>query len=127
DPTESTLEVGSGPTGERSASTPAAPTPALADGPAELAPAGPGSGASPGGAAAAPALTPTRVGWSARVAAGEFDAGLAEADERGVDAVLASASAQDLVALGDAARYRGRGGVASRCLTALRKRFAGSP
>lgn len=64
--------------------------------------------------------------WPARVAAGDYDGVLAEAEKSGVDAVLASASASDLSAFADAARYRGRAGLATRALQSLRDRFPGS-
>jgi hypothetical protein len=64
--------------------------------------------------------------WSKRVAAGDFDAVLADAQEMGLDGALARSSLADLVALADAARYRGRGDVARRALLAQRERFPGS-
>jgi TolA-binding protein len=64
--------------------------------------------------------------WTQRVAAGDFRAVLAEADQRGLDATLAQATLSDLVALADAARYAGRVDVAHRALVAQRERFAGS-
>ncbi|WP_437592964.1 FecR domain-containing protein [Sorangium sp. So ce1000] len=90
---------------------------------AEGAPASPptdGVGASaPAGAAAAPS-------WAQRVAAGDFRAVLAEAEQRGLGGVLERGSLDDLVALGDAARYARRGDVAQRALSATRKRFPGT-
>ena len=68
---------------------------------------------------------PTRKTWAALVADGEYDAVLAQAEARGIDAVMQGGSAGELVALGDAARYRGRGDVARRCLIALREHHAG--
>jgi hypothetical protein len=64
--------------------------------------------------------------WPARVAAGDYDGVLADADRSGVESVLATASASDLSAFADAARYRGRSGLATRALQSLRDRFAGS-
>ncbi|WP_437536022.1 FecR domain-containing protein [Sorangium sp. So ce726] len=90
---------------------------------AEGAPASPptdGAGpAAPAGAAAAPS-------WAQRVAAGDFRAVLAEAEQRGLGGVLERGSLDDLVALGDAARYARRGDVAQRALSATRKRFPGT-
>jgi len=64
--------------------------------------------------------------WGKRVAAGDFDAVLAEAQEMGLEGALARSSLPDLVALADAARYRGRRDVARRALLAQRERFTGS-
>jgi hypothetical protein len=67
-----------------------------------------------------------KVSWGKRVAAGDFDAVLSEAQENGLDAVFARSSLPDLVALGDAARYRGRSDIARRALLAQRERFPSS-
>jgi hypothetical protein len=64
--------------------------------------------------------------WPERVAAGDFRGVLADAEARGLDAVLAQAPLADLAALADAARYAGRGAVARRALLAQRDRFAAS-
>lgn len=80
--------------------------------------------------AAAPIATPDPSAarpWPARVAAGDYDGVLAEAEARGIDGVLGGASASDLSAFADAARYRGRSGLATRALQALRDRFRGTP
>jgi hypothetical protein len=91
---------GAAPVAEIAKSAPVAPVPAVADAPARP--------------------------WAARVAAGDYDGVLADAEARGVDAVLGAAPAADLSALADAARYRGRGALASRALQALRDRFPGT-
>jgi ferric-dicitrate binding protein FerR (iron transport regulator) len=67
-----------------------------------------------------------KASWGKRVAAGEFDAVLAEAQETGLETVLSRNSLPDLVALGDAARYRARSDVARRALLAQRERFPSS-
>ncbi|AUX21933.1 uncharacterized protein SOCEGT47_024310 [Sorangium cellulosum] len=102
---------------------------------------GPGGGADgaagvarPGGSRAegAPAGLPDAAvvaaapSWAKRVAAGDFRSVLAEAEQRGLDGVLKQGSLDDLVALGDAARYARRGDVAQRALSATRKRFPGT-
>jgi hypothetical protein len=69
------------------------------------------------------APAPARVSWSRLVADGAYDQVLAEADARGVEGVLATGSLDDVVALGDAARYRGRGEVARKALASLWERF----
>ena len=67
------------------------------------------------------------VSWSARVAKGEFDAVVGDAQKRGVDGVLSTAPASDLGALADAARYTGKLDLAKRALSAERSRFPGTP
>ncbi|APR84791.1 Hypothetical protein A7982_10140 [Minicystis rosea] len=62
--------------------------------------------------------------WPERVAAGAFRAVIAEAEARGLEAVLKQAPLSDLVALADAARYAGRTDIARRALLAQRDRFA---
>jgi ferric-dicitrate binding protein FerR (iron transport regulator)/TolA-binding protein len=64
--------------------------------------------------------------WSKRVAAGDFDGVLADAQETGIDAALARSTLADLIALADAARYKGRADVARRALVAQRERFPSS-
>ncbi|WP_437281652.1 FecR domain-containing protein [Sorangium sp. So ce375] len=89
---------------------------------AEGAPASPPTdGVGPAAPAGAPAAS-----WAQRVAAGDFRAVLAEAEQRGLGGVLERGSLDDLVALGDAARYARRGDVAQRALSATRKRFPGT-
>ncbi|WP_437746236.1 FecR domain-containing protein [Sorangium sp. So ce1504] len=91
---------------------------------AEGAPASPPTdGAGPAAPAGAAAAAPS---WAQRVAAGDFRAVLAEAEQRGLGGVLERGSLDDLVALGDAARYARRGDVAQRALSATRKRFPGT-
>lgn len=99
---------------------------------AELDPAAPPASAAvkaPSPAASASAATVSaepRPSWSSRVAAGDYAAVIDAAEARGVDAALAEAPLADLVALGDAARYKGRTDLARRALTAQRSRFRGS-
>ena len=64
--------------------------------------------------------------WRALVANGKFDTVLADAERRGVSNVFASASLDDLSALGDAARYAHRPDLAQRALLAQRQRFSGA-
>jgi hypothetical protein len=61
--------------------------------------------------------------WAKRVAAGDFHGVLAEAERRGINATLGTASASELFALADAARYVRRTEVARRALLAERDRF----
>jgi hypothetical protein len=78
-------------------------------------------------AEAVPTATPAPASWSKRVAAGEFQGVLAEAEQLGFDAVLEQGSLERVVALGDAARYGKRGDLARKALAALRRRFPTSP
>lgn len=64
--------------------------------------------------------------WSELAANGKYQQILEAADARGIDATLGSAGVGDLDALADAARYRGRAGLARRVLLTIRKRFSGS-
>ncbi len=83
-------------------------------------------------AAAAPAApaTGSRVavsrsgdGWASRVAHGDFGAVISDAERHGLEGALAGASAVDLAALADAARYARRPDLARRALIAARTRF----
>jgi TolA-binding protein len=65
-------------------------------------------------------------GFGAAVQRGEFQRVVSAALERGLPATLASADADALRALGDAARYTGEFEVAEQSLRALRERFANS-
>ncbi len=64
--------------------------------------------------------------WNARVAHGDFDGVIADAEQYGVERALAESSVADLAALADAARYARRQDLARRALMALRTRYAGS-
>lgn len=64
--------------------------------------------------------------WSRQVAQGKFEDVLRQAEQRGVDSVLARAPLSDLRALSDAARYSRRAGIAERALGAQRQRFSTS-
>ena len=64
--------------------------------------------------------------WGELLAAGRWDRILADVDRQGIDATLASAPSEDLLALADAARYRRRVDLARAALLAQRRRFPGS-
>jgi len=64
--------------------------------------------------------------WAAAVADGKATAVLAEAERRGLPAVLDLAAGDDLWALANAARYVGRYALAQQALVAQRRRFPGS-
>jgi hypothetical protein len=64
--------------------------------------------------------------WGARVASGDFDGVIADADRRGIDRALAESPVADLAALADAARYARRQDLAQRALMAERARYPGS-
>jgi TolA-binding protein len=61
--------------------------------------------------------------WSKLMAQGDFQSVLAEAEQRGIAHTLETASAADLTALADAARYVRRGDIARRTYLAERERF----
>jgi hypothetical protein len=63
--------------------------------------------------------------WSAKVAAGDSQAVIAEAESIGMDATLSSADSQTLAALADAARYARRPDLADKALIEERRRFPG--
>ncbi len=65
--------------------------------------------------------------WSLLVAGGEYQRVIDEARAIGTQAVLQAGPLDQLLALSEAARYRGEGALARRALTALRDRFATSP
>jgi hypothetical protein len=64
--------------------------------------------------------------WNARVARGDFEGVVEDAERRGIDKALAESSAGDLAALADAARYARRQDVARRALITSRVRFPDS-
>jgi hypothetical protein len=64
--------------------------------------------------------------WATRVAHGDFDGVIAEAERRGLDKALNESTIADLAALADAARYARRQDLARRALAALRVRYGGS-
>jgi hypothetical protein len=61
--------------------------------------------------------------WAARLARGDFNGIVADAEGRGIDETLRAASAEDLASLADAARYARRTDLAQRVLLAERGRF----
>jgi hypothetical protein len=77
-------------------------------------------------ASVASAPTARTRSWAEHVAAGDYEAVLAEVDGRGESSVLASASVGDLMMLADAARYGARPALAASALRAVRARFAGT-
>jgi hypothetical protein len=87
-----------------------------------------GEGAMPGSSAARPAVSasPVASSWTAELAAGRFASILQQAEQRGLDKVIAQVSSDELAALSDAARYSRRPDVARPALAAQRRRFAGS-
>ena len=100
---------------------------------------GPGAGRSPGcrrgrvahavacarrGCGAARAGRPARPGVGRRrLAGGDFDSILRDAERRGFRRAMAEASSEDLAALADAARYRRRNEIARQALLTERARF----
>jgi TolA-binding protein len=64
--------------------------------------------------------------WGRLIAQGDFATVVRHAERRGLDATLASASAEDLASLADAARYIRRTDLARQALLGLRARFPGT-
>jgi len=64
--------------------------------------------------------------WAAELAAGKFDAIVADASKRGLAEAYSTSRAADLAALADAARYTRRDDVAEDALAAERRRFPGT-
>jgi TolA-binding protein len=64
--------------------------------------------------------------WPRLIARGDFAAVVHQAERRGLDATVAGASAADLSALADAARYTKRNDLARQALLSLRARFPGT-
>lgn len=64
--------------------------------------------------------------WARALARGHWEQIVSEAEALGVPTVLATASAEELFTLANAARYRNRGALATSALHALRERFASS-
>ncbi len=64
--------------------------------------------------------------WSELASKGDYASIVRQAEERGIDQVIASASADELRALADAARFSGRHALAQRALLAIRSRFPGT-
>ncbi|WP_437965944.1 FecR domain-containing protein [Sorangium sp. So ce260] len=92
----------------------------------------PGARAERGATAPAPRSAAARApappqSYRERVARGDFAGAIAEAESRGIDAIIAASPLSELAALADAARYAGRNDLAQRVLLAERARFAGSP
>ncbi len=67
-----------------------------------------------------------RPSWEARVARGDFDGVIADAEQRGIEKTLAESTVADLAALADAARYARRQDLARRALMAQRVRYPGA-
>jgi hypothetical protein len=86
----------------------------------------------PGAAAASPPLPSARSAqepapsWPELVRNGKFAAVVEAAEARGIESTLSTASARELRALADAARYGGETALAERTLGTVRSRFAGS-
>lgn len=64
--------------------------------------------------------------WSKLISRGEFAAVVKDAEAQGLDVALARASASELTALADAARYTRRYDVGKQALLRVRERFAGT-
>ncbi len=67
-----------------------------------------------------------RQNWASRVSRGEYAAVLREAEAEGVPQVMARVSAEELLALANAARFLGRVEIGREGYTVLRRRFPGT-
>jgi transmembrane sensor len=65
--------------------------------------------------------------WESQVRRGEYSAVLRDAERRGIPRVLSTATAPEIMALANAARFSGRFDVGRDGYKALRQRFSGSP
>jgi len=82
----------------------------------------------PAAPSAAPPHEPsTTPSWARLVAAGQFQAVIEAAEQRGEPTCLATCSTDDLQAWADAARLLGKASLAERVLLSQRARFVGSP
>jgi hypothetical protein len=108
---EGTPEAVAAPSVEPSAATASVPEPA------------PSAAASATPSASTTAPEPAPVSWSGLIAAGKYEQVMRLARGMGIGSVLSSGSQEQLVALGDAARYTGDGGTSRKVLLALRDRF----
>jgi TolA-binding protein len=66
------------------------------------------------------------IAWAGLIAQGDFAGVIKDAEKRGIDATLASASAAELTSLADAARYTKRNDLARQALLGLRARYPGT-
>jgi hypothetical protein len=65
--------------------------------------------------------------WPARLAGGDFEGIVRQAQRAGIDACLSDASSGEIAALADAARYSRHDDIARKALVALQRRFPQSP
>lgn len=72
------------------------------------------------------ALDPGPLSWAEHYEREDYRAAIDAALESGLDDLLAGGTQQELRQLGDAARYAGRGAVATKVLETIRERFAES-
>jgi ferric-dicitrate binding protein FerR (iron transport regulator) len=82
---------------------------------------------SPAPVASTVAKRPDDRQWSRKLARGQWDRILEDANLIGVEATLSESSSEDLFALANAARYRHQSDLARSALLAERRRFPGSP
>jgi ferric-dicitrate binding protein FerR (iron transport regulator)/TolA-binding protein len=77
----------------------------------------------PAGAAGAPLAT-APLAWTQWLSQGKFSLVVADAEQRGIDQIIAQARPADMAALADAARYIQRYSLSRQVLLAMRARFA---
>ncbi len=93
---------------------------------AELVPSAPSTQHEQPQAPQAPHAPQASPSWAERVAAGDFQSVVGDAQRRGADNVLTQATSAELSALADAARYTGDRALSTKALNAQRQRFPGS-
>jgi hypothetical protein len=126
---------GSKPAAPATAQLPAAEKATEGNAPAEVAP----PLAAPTGPRVAPTLLRHRspqaeralagaepIAWAGLIAQGDFAGVVKDAQKRGIDATLATASAAELTSLADAARYTMHNDLARQALLGLRARYPGT-
>ncbi|HEY5283441.1 MAG TPA: hypothetical protein VIM14_11690, partial [Polyangia bacterium] len=113
---------------EQASAEPSSASPAPAVTPHGLQPSAPGPSPAPAApVASSVAKLASDRQWSRKLASGQWDRILQDANRIGVEATLSEASSEDLFALANAARYRHRDDLARSALVAERRRFPGSP
>jgi TolA-binding protein len=75
----------------------------------------------------APEGADAAAAWMALARAGKYREALERVRAEGMDALVETASAEELIALADVARLAGDGDAATKVLSAVRRRFAGTP
>jgi hypothetical protein len=121
------LEISTKKEAPKDANLPGAGTEGRSERPTDLSPAAtpPASATGRGDARVSPSVSPGGADWRDLVRNGRHAEALEAAEAAGFSEQCSTASAADLVALGDAGRYAGRLNRAVEAYQAVRRRFAG--